>query len=138
MNRNRISTLASVALLSAVMVVWADLFYFSKEVHLPEWAKLLLSPISAPEYLTLLCLIPAAFFTTTTQRAVQSVIVSLFVAPLSTVALYALNHENMYIVQNVLFTYGFIILWHCTVPAILLIGARAAYHLWAITHEQHH
>lgn len=137
MKRNRISMLASTALLSIFMLVWADLYCFSKEVTLPEWAKFVPSPIHIPEYLTLLSLIPAAFFTTTVLRAVQSVIISVFVAPLFAVASHALNSvypDSYLLVVNLLGHYGFIVVWHCTVPVILLLGIRWGYQLRSKAH----
>lgn len=130
MNRDHISTLTSLALLSTVMVIWADLFNFSKTVRLPEWANLLPSPINVPAYLTLLCLIPAALASTSVQRTVQSVAASVFVAPLFAIAVYALNpiHQNPYLFANALFSYGWIVLFHCTAPAFLLLAVRAAAH----------
>ena len=130
MNRDRISTLTSLALLSAAMVIWADIFNFSKTVYLPEWAKLLPSPINAPAYLTLLCLIPAALASTSVQHAAQNVAASVFVAPLFAIAAYALNpiHQNTYLIANALFSYGWIVLFHCAVPAFLLLAIRLAAH----------
>jgi surface polysaccharide O-acyltransferase-like enzyme len=130
MNRDRISTMTSLILLSAAMIIWADIFNFSKTAHLPEWAKLLPSPINAPAYLTLLCLIPAAFASTSVQRAAQSVAASVFVAPLFAIDAYALNpiHQNTYLFANALFSYGWIVLFYCAVPAFLLLTTRVAAH----------
>lgn len=130
MNRDRISTLTSLALLAAAMVIWADIFNFSKTVYLPEWTKRLLSPMNAPAYLTLLCLIPAAFVSTSVQRAVQSVAASVFIAPLFAIAAYALNpiHQNTYLLANALFSYGWIVLFHCAIPAFLLLALRVGAH----------
>jgi hypothetical protein len=130
MNRDRISTLASLALLAAVMVGWADIFNFSKTVFLPEWAKLLPSPINTPAYLTLLCLIPAAFASTSIQRAVQSVAATVFIAPLFATATYALNpiHQDTYLLANVLFNYVWVVLFDCAVPALLLLAIGVVAH----------
>ncbi len=112
------------------MVIWADIFNFSKTVYLPEWTKLLPSPINAPAYLTLLCLIPAALASTSVQRAAQGVAASVFVAPLFAVAAYALNpiHQNAYLFANALFSYGWIVLFHCVAPAFFLLAIRASTH----------
>ncbi len=128
MNRDHISILTSLALMSAAMVIWPDIFNFAKTVHLPEWAKALPSPINTPAYLTLLCLIPAAFTSTSVQRAVRCVATSVFVAPLFAIGAYALNpiHQNDYLIANALFSYLWIVLFHCAVPALLLLATRLA------------
>jgi hypothetical protein len=119
------------------MVIWADIFNFSKNVRLPEWANLLPNPIHTPAYLTLLCLMPAALASTSAQGAIQSVAISIFVAPLFAIAAFALNpiHHNSHLFANALFNYGWIILFHCTVPAFLLLVVRAvAHHIQAKKH----
>ena len=130
MNRDRLSMLASLALLSATMVIWADIFNFSKIVHPPEWAQYLHNPINAPTYLTLLCLVPVALVSTSVQRAALSVAASIFIAPLFAVAAYGLNpiHQNAYLFANALFSYAWIVLFHCVVPALFLLGIRASAH----------
>ena len=122
--------LTSLVLLSSAMVIWADIFNFSKTVHLPEWAKVLPNPINAPAYLTLVCLLPAAFTSTSVERSVRNIAICIFAAPLFAVAAYALNpiHQNTYLIANVLFSYGWIVLFHCTVPALMLMAIRASAH----------
>jgi len=130
MNRDRISMLTSLALLSATMVIWADIFNFSKIVHLPGWAEHLPNPINAPAYMTLLCLVPAALVSTSVQRAALGVAASIFIAPLFAVAAYLLNpiHQNAYFFVNALFSYAWIVLFHCAVPSLLLLAIRASAH----------
>ncbi|MDP3537502.1 MAG: hypothetical protein Q8S26_02230 [Azonexus sp.] len=128
MNRDRLSTLTSLALLATAMLIWADIFNFSKTIYLPGWATLLPSPVNAPTYLTLLCLIPAALASTSITRAIRSISICIVVAPLFAVAIYALNpiHQNAYLFANALFSYVWIVLFHCAAPALLLLASRAA------------
>ena len=126
MNRDRIFTLISLVLLSISMSVWAEIFNFSKIIYLPEWTKVFPHPINAPSYLVLVCLMPVAFVSTTVRLAVQGVAVSVFVAPLFAVLTAALNptHQSVYLFANMLFNYWWIVLFHCTVPACLLLVTR--------------
>ena len=130
MNRNRISMVASLLLLSSVIVIWPDIFNFSKTVRLPDWTALLPSPIDAPAFLALLCLIPAALISTTLQGAIRGVAVSVVVAPLFAIATFALDptHQNSFSVANAFFSYVWIVLFYCAIPSVLLLSVRATAH----------
>lgn len=41
LNRNQLALGISIVALSVAMVVWVELFIFSKVVHLPQWADVL-------------------------------------------------------------------------------------------------
>lgn len=129
-NRNQLSMLASILLLSAAMVIWVDLFIFSKVIFLPDWADALPRPVDAPSFLAFLCLLPAALIASTIRYAVRGVVVSVVVAPLFAVATFALDpiHQNSFIVANVLFHYVWIILFHCAIPSMLLLSLRVTAH----------
>ena len=126
MNRNGMSTIVSLLLLTAVMAIWENLFNFSKTIQLPGWAELLPSPIDAPRYLVLFCLMPAAFIPTTLHLAVKGVGISVVFAPLLAVGIFASDpgQHGSFLVSNVLFNYGWIVLFDCAIPALLLLAVR--------------
>lgn len=130
MNRNRLALIASTFLLSAAMFIWADLFNFSKVVYLPAWTKVLPAPINVPAYLAFTCLVPAAFVADSLRSACLAVAQSVLLSPLAAIVAYALNpiHQDKYLLANSLFNYVFIVLFHCLIPALLLVGVRAAIH----------
>jgi len=128
MNRNRIAFFASLATLSAAMVIWGDLFRWSKVAYLPEWAKVLPAPLMLPSYLAFVCLLPAALGTDSLASARSAVMKSVLLAPFAAVIAFALNplHQNAYLVFNALFHYVWIVLFFCALPAIIVVVIRAA------------
>ena len=130
LNRNQLALSASVIALSVAMVVWADLFTFSKVVQLPQWAKALPWPMFAPSFLAFACLIPAAFGTDTFANACKAVTFSVLGCPLAAVVVYALNplYQDRFLPANVLFNYFWVIGFHCLIPALLLVAARAIFY----------
>jgi hypothetical protein len=130
MNRNHIAFLTSTFLLSAVMVIWLDLFTFSKEIYLPAWANVLPIPIMVPAYFAFFCLTPAAFIANTPASARIAIAKSVLLSPLAAIAIYAFNpsHQNSFLLSNALYNYVWIVLFHCLLPALLLVGARTVFH----------
>jgi hypothetical protein len=130
MNRNRIAFIASTFLLSAAILIWVELFTFSKVANLPEWAKVLPTPIMAPAYLAFVCLIPAAVVADSLKSACLAVTKSVQLSPLAAIAAYALNpaYHDRFLLANVLFNYVWIALFHCFLPALLLVCVRAVFH----------
>lgn len=126
MNRNRIAFFASLAALSAAMVIWSDLFRWSKVVYLPEWAKALPAPLMLPSYLTFVCLLPASLGTDSLAAARAAVLNSVLLAPFAAVITFALNplHQNSSLLFNALFHYAWIVLFFCALPAILVAFIR--------------
>jgi hypothetical protein len=112
------------------MLIWVDLFTFQKVVYLPAWAKILPAPLMAPAYLAFVCLIPAAFVANTLKGSILTVTKSVLLSPLTAIAAFALNpaHQDGSLTVNVLFNYVWIVLFHCLLPALLLVGARAVLH----------
>ena len=131
MTRARWGFLVSTLALSLVMAVWSDMFLWAKVGNLPTWVEALPSPILAPAYLAFVCLVPATFVPETLSRARSAIMKSVLLAPLSAVAVFALNplHQNAAIPFNVLFHYVWIVLFHCLVPALLLVAIRTAAHV---------
>ena len=126
MNRNHIAFFASLAALSAAMVIWGDLFRWSKVVYLPEWAKALPAPLMLPSYLAFVCLLPAAFGTDRLAAARAAVLKSVLLAPFVAIITFALNplHQGASLLFNALFHYAWIVLFFCTLPAILVVFIR--------------
>ena len=129
LNRNQLALGISIFALSLAMVVWVDLFTFSKVVHLPQWADALPLPIFAPSFLVLFCLIPAAFGTDSFKSACQAIIFSLLVCPLAAVVAYALNplNQTRFLPANAIFNYFWVIGFHCFIPALLVLMTRAIF-----------
>jgi hypothetical protein len=130
MTRNNVAFLASTFLLSAAMVIWVDLFTFSKVVYLPAWTKVLPITIMAPSYIAFFCLIPATFIANNLASARVAVAKSVLLSPLAAIAIYAFNpsHQNRFLFANTLFNYVWIVLFYCLLPALLLVGARTVFH----------
>jgi hypothetical protein len=112
------------------MVIWVDLFIFSKVVYLPAWANVLPAPILAPAFLAFVCLIPAAVVPDTLGGARWAVARSVLLSPLTAIAAYALNPANQdrFLPANAIFNYLWIVLFHCLVPALLLVIVRGVFH----------
>ena len=110
------------------MVIWGDLFRWSKVVYLPEWAKALPAPLMLPSYLTFVCLLPAAFASDSLTFASAAVSKSVLLAPFAAVIAFALNspHQDASLLLNALFHYVWIVLFFCALPAILVLLVRAA------------
>jgi len=127
LNRNQLALGISIVALSVAMVVWVDLFIFSKVVHLPQWADALPWPIFAPSFLVFFCLIPAAFGPDSFKSACHAIIFSLLVSPIAAVIAYAVNplYQDRFLPANALFNYFWVIGFHCLAPAMLLLAVRA-------------
>ncbi|WP_459720193.1 hypothetical protein [Sideroxyarcus sp. TK5] len=125
-SRNRIAYFISLAALSAAMVIWGDLFRWSKVIHLPEWANALPEPLMLPAYITFVCLLPAALGADNMVSARSAVLSTVLIAPVVAVATYALEplHQNAELLFNALFHYVWIVLFFCVLPAILVILIR--------------
>jgi hypothetical protein len=91
LNRNRIAFYISVVALSAAMVIWGDLFRWSKSVYIPDWAKALPHPMRLPSYLTFVCLLPAALGTDSLASALGAVLKAVLIAPIAAVIAYAVT-----------------------------------------------
>jgi len=130
LTRNQYAAIASTLLLAAAMTIWSDLFAFSKAVHLPAWTKHLPNPINTPAYLAFVCLAPAALVPITPVSAGLAVIRCLLIAPLPALIGYALNpiYQDQYLFWNLIFNYLWMILFHCLIPALLLLSVRAVVH----------
>lgn len=130
MTRNNIAFLTSTILLSAAMVIWVDLFTFSKVVYLPAWTRVLPIPIMVPAYIAFFCLIPATFLADTLASTRVAIAKSVLLSPLAAIAIYALNpsHQNRFLFANTLFNYVWIVLFHFLLPALLLVGTRSIFH----------
>ena len=128
MRRDLITTSFSAVLLAASILVWRDMYLFSKVVHLPTWTASLPSPINTPAYLAVLCLLPAAFISSTRGSAVRAVALAVLVAPLPAIGVYATSTSTsgVNLVLNTVFNYGWVVGFNCLLPALVLLGLRVA------------
>jgi hypothetical protein len=128
MRRDHVAILTSLLLLAVAIVVWRDLFLFSKVLHLPAWTSSLPDPINTPAYLAALCLMPAAFISSTLPAAVRAATWSVLGAPLPALGLAAIGDSirDVDVLLNSLFNYAWIVGFHCLVPAVALLAVRVA------------
>ena len=124
LSRNQLPILLSVTSLAIAMAVWPELFLWSKVVHLPRWAEFLPTPIFSGAYVSLLCLLPAAFLTESFAGAKRALLFTVAITPAAAVATYALNpiHLNKYLPFNAVFHYLWVILF-CLLPPAVILGA---------------
>ena len=130
MRRDHIATITSAALLSTTIVIWRDLFFFSKVAYLPAWTASLPSPIDTPRYLAFLCLMPAALFTSSLSAAFRSVAWALLLGPLPALIVYLASGTATGLNSwfNAAFNYAWVIGFECLAPALVLLASRAVAH----------
>jgi len=130
LNRNQLALGTSLIALSTAMVVWVDLFTFSKVVHLPNWTQILPWPMLAPAFLAFTCLLPAAFGSDSLASSRKAITVSVLLAPTTAISIYALNplHQDHLLPVNALFNYLWMIGWNCLAPALILYSGRLLIH----------
>jgi len=119
-SRNRLAL--SIIPLAIAMVVWPELFLWSKVVYLPSWAKFLPIPIFTGACVSFLCLIPAAFFTASFASAKRALFMTVAITPTVAVATYVLDSANInkYLPFNIVFHYFWVILFCLLLPTIIL------------------
>ncbi|HHQ4574125.1 hypothetical protein [Aeromonas hydrophila] len=124
--RNHLSLATSIIILTAVMVIWPNLFLWSKFVHPPDWAEHLPAPVFTGSYVSFVCLIPAALGADNFSSAKRDLFVAVVVTPLFAVATYALNpeHQNEHLLFNVVFHYIWIILFCMLILAAILAAIK--------------
>lgn len=125
-SRNQLALALSAIPLAIVMFVWPELFLWSKVVHLPSWAELLPTPIFAGAYVSLLCLLPAAFLADSFAGAKRALLMAVAITPVAAVSTYAVDpiHLNKYLPYNVVFHYFWAILFCLLLPALILSTIR--------------
>lgn len=127
MRRDLIAICSSVVLLAVSVLVWRDLYFFSKTVHLPAWTASLPDPIHTPAYLAVVCLLPAAFISSTLRSAARALAIAVLVAPLPALGVYVISKPaGADLLMNTVGNYGFIICYHCFLPASGLLALRVA------------
>jgi len=127
LNIQSIGFVIGLLMLSLAITIWSDLFLFSKTVRLPEWAKTLPSPISAPKYIAFLCLIPVVLTAKTLASATAFTSKVILLSPLLALFGYAFNTtvQDMRILFNLVFHYLWAIGFNCLLPALVLLGLCA-------------
>lgn len=126
--RYRLGLFLSLLSLSFVMLIWRDLFFFSKFIDLPAWAYYLPNPVSAPAYLSALSLLPATFIPSGLKAASKAIILSLGLSPILGLIFAALELSTKTsfaeVVLNSIFNYIWAVGFHCALPAIILIALK--------------
>ena len=128
-NKHKEGFLVSYLLLSAVIAIWSDLFLFSKNVYLPNWTKLLPSPIDTPRYMAFLCLLPVVITAQTFLEATKSAGKVVLMAPLLGIAVWAIKTsreiqapgEIPFLFINMPYHYVWVVLWQLLLPLALLL-----------------
>ena len=130
LNRNQLALGISIVALATAMLVWVDLFIFSKVVYLPGWAHILPWPMLAPSLLAGVCLLPAAFGPDSLAASRKAITVSVLITPIAAVAAYSLNplYQDRFLPANALFNYFWVIGFHCVAPALILYSVRLLIH----------
>jgi hypothetical protein len=125
-NPQSLGFVLSMFMLSLAVVIWSDMFLFSKTVYFPEWTKILPSPIDAPKFITFLCLISVVFSAKTLVKATTSTSKVILLAPLAALPKYVLNTAvlDIHLLLNLVFHYLWMIGFHCLLPALALLGLR--------------
>lgn len=111
--------------LAVAMVIWRDLFLFSKSVSLPAWAEFLPSPLLAPAMIVFLLLAPAALLVHDYDRARQVLVSAILLSPLPCLLVYAATspvRRGLWFI--IPFHYGWIVVFHCLVPAVIWMLLR--------------
>lgn len=116
--RYRLGLYGSIVLLSVVVLVWRDLFIFSKVFRLPDWAASLPTPMHAPAYLVGLSLLPAILLPSGLTHSVKASCISAALGPIP-----GLIPSGMGI--NFAMNYLWIVVFHFAVPLAILITFRA-------------
>ncbi len=126
MYRNYLAIIASATLLSVSILIWRDMFLFSKVVYLPTWTAILPSPINTPVYVAFVCLLPAAFIPSTPQGAAHSLVWTVLFSPSLALIAYVAGtispDSNLWL--NAAFNYAWVIGFHCFLPALGLFAVR--------------
>lgn len=114
----------SFALLAGVIGHWADLFVFSKVMHLPEWARQLPVAYHTPHYLVGASLLPALLAWRSLARTAGAGAVTGLAAPLAGLVcapLFDPAFRHYPVLSNYIWILGFWVL----APAALLVTVRA-------------
>ena len=123
--RNKIAIGISVASMVTVLLVWPELYLWSKVMRLPEWSKELPLPLFTGMYMSAVCLLPAAFMTNSVVSSRRGLMVVLLVAPIPALVMYSLDHGvNQFLLFNVVFQYIWIIMFGMLIPALTLGSVR--------------
>lgn len=119
---SRVGFFLSLIALSAFTATFPDLFFFSKEMHLPEWAKQLpapLKPFHAGRYVSFLLFLPVALLTGFGFNKLGPLLVVAIACPFPAVVI----HNNVDFLSG-LFNWLFIIVWTLSLPLLAVLTLR--------------
>ena len=129
MKKDYIALSISCILLSVFIYIYFDLFSFSKNINLPDWAMALPFPMSAPSLIVALSLIPALIIPNKLYSVFRVIVACLLISPIAGLINFSLipAHQHNGLLYNILFNYFWIIFFHCLIPAVIIFSARIAY-----------
>lgn len=122
-NRDMLGFGVSLVMLSLVMSIWCEMYRFSESIQLPSWSSLFPFPFLLPLYLVFICLIPAAFFSTSLRIAFSSVSKCVLISPLFDAFALMMSIEYKPL-GTAIGNYLFVVLWICMVPAFAILMIR--------------
>ncbi len=123
MQRNRIAFFASLIMLSFVMIIWRDMFLFTKSAPVPKWSYFLPYPFILTSDIVFVCLLPVAFFPKSFRFKYASVLICVLLSPLIPVVTW-MTTISYHPLVNGIYNYLFIILFHCFFPVFFIVLIR--------------
>ena len=137
MQRATFAAATSTMLLAGAIVLWPELFLFTKTLYAPAWARALPSVFLATPLLAVVCLSPVAVASPHPLSAIRWMLIPLLLAPLTGVVVYVATTSTRgaefwgLAVTN----YFYILVLHLLLPAIAVCFscylARTIKRLWS-------
>jgi hypothetical protein len=131
-DRTQVAVTLSVLILAMAILMWPDIFLFSRVYNRPSWfwLKWVPSLYTASDCIGLLGLIPAAILPPTLHLAGRALTTATFVVPVTAVLVFVGNNRAsssaLQLISNALFNYAWVLGTTCLIPALLLFTLRAA------------
>ena len=118
-------------MLAGAMLLWPELYVFSKIMTIPDWANYLPSPVNTGAYLATLSLLPVAWGLARFRQAVKATLLVVLVAPVLPIITHVLTTgPTDYSGQIVLFNYVFVLCISVAAPTLVLLVLRWAWRIW--------
>lgn len=123
MKRNTTGFLLSLAALSIAVLVFGDIYLFSKVSIRPGWAGFLPHWLGVSDFIGLCCLAPAALLPERLRSVAAALAKCVALAPLPVLIMYSNDHAHSGLWMNLLFNYGWVGL-QCLIPAAMWFVVR--------------
>ena len=121
--------LVSFLSLTTSIVIWPELFLFSKVVHLPKWATYLPCFFMGAHLLTLICLLPLLFLSKPIKSLLIIIFIVLTVSSILGVNLALYLAHGTYTINNYIYNYISQTVWLFTVifllPSLVIVVINA-------------